>query len=202
MLTDLRYALRVLRKSPGFVLIAVLTLGVGIGSNTTIFSLVNSWLIHPVDFRNPDRLVTVWETDRKKGWIRDVAPANFFDWRAQSSMFDGIAAWNVTDFDLSGLDEPERIHGAEVTANFFDVLSVQPASGRSFNSKEDDPSASRVVLLSHGLWQRRFASDPGVLGKSLTLSGEKYTVIGVMAKEFHFTLIGRAEMWTPLTLDQ
>src|SRR5690242_7822508 len=98
MLKDLRYAIRMLRKSPGFVLIAVLTLGVGIGSNTTVFSLVNSWLIHPIDFPKPDRLVTIWETDTKKGWINEVAPANFLDWRAQSSLFEGLSAWNVTDF--------------------------------------------------------------------------------------------------------
>jgi len=202
MLTDLRYALRVLRKSPGFVLIAVLTLGIGIGSNTTVFSLVNSWLIHPVDFPEPDSLVTLWETDAKKGWINDVAPANFFDWRARSAMFEHIAAWNVTDFDLSGVDEPERIHGAEVTANFFDALRVHPALGRGFSPKEDEPGSGRVVLLSYGLWQRRFASDPRVLGKNLTLGGEKFTVIGVMPREFHFTLIGRAEMWTPLALTE
>jgi putative ABC transport system permease protein len=202
MLTDLRYALRMLLKSPGFVLIAVLTLGVGIGSNTTVFSLVNSWLIHPIDFPKPDRLVTIWEADTKKGWINEVAPANFLDWRAQSSLFEGLSAWNVTDFDLSGQNEPERVHGAQVSANIFDVLGVQPVLGRNFAPKEDEPGGPRVVVLSHGFWQRRFASDPGVIGKDLTLGGEKFTVIGVMPKDFHFTLMGRAEMWMPLAFTE
>lgn len=200
MLNDLRFAARMLLKSPGFVVVAVLTLALGIGSNTVIFSLVDSWLVHPIDFRDPDRLVCLWETDTKKGWINTVAPANFLDWRAQSGMFEGMSAWAGTDFDLSGVDVPERIRGARVNSNFFDVLRVQPVLGRNFNAGEDDPGSGRVVLLSHGLWQRRFASDPNVLGRSLTLAGEKYTVIGVVPESFHYTLMGRAEMWAPLAL--
>ena len=202
MLNDLRFAIRMLRKSPGFVLIAILTLALGIGSNTAIFSLVNAWLIHPIDFLDPDRLVVLWQTNTKHGWISSVNPANFLDWREQSHAFESMSAWRFAQFDLSGSDEPERIRGSLVSAGFFSLLGVRPVLGRDFMPQEDQPGGGRVVLLSHGLWQRRFASDPNILGKNLIFDGEKCTVIGVMPKEFHLTLMGRAEMWAPLVFSE
>ena len=202
MVNDLRFAIRMLRKSPGFVLIAILTLAVGIGSNTAIFSVVNAWLIHPIDFPEPDRLVVLWQTNTKQGWINSVNPANFLDWREQSHAFESLSAWRFAQFDLSGTDEPERIRGSLVSASFFSLLGVRPVLGRDFMPQEDQPGGGRVVLLSHGLWQRRFASDPNILGKNLTFNGEKYTVIGVMPKEFHLTLMGRSEMWAPLAFSE
>ena len=202
MVNDLRFAIRMLRKSPGFVLIAILTLAVGIGSNTAIFSVVNAWLIHPIDFPEPDRLVVLWQTNTQQGWINSVNPANFLDWREQSHAFESLSAWRFAQFDLSGTDEPERIRGSLVSASFFSLLGVRPVLGRDFMPQEDQPGGGRVVLLSHGLWQRRFASDPNILGKNLTFNGEKYTVIGVMPKEFHLTLMGRSEMWAPLAFSE
>jgi putative ABC transport system permease protein len=197
---DLRYGVRMSMKQPGFTLIAVIALSLGIGANTAIFSVVNAVLLRPLPYQDPDRLVVLWET-HPQIVLRDersnVSPANFIDWRDQSRVFEQVAALGgQRGFNLTTGGEPERIQGARVSVSLFSLLGVQPYLGRSFLPEEDQASQSRVVLLSHGLWQRRFGSDPGIIGKTLSLNLRSYTVVGVMPREFNFP--EEVEVWTPM----
>ena len=193
-----------MRKSPGFTLVAVLTLGLGIGANTAIFSVVDAVLFHPLAFKEPSRLVAVWETNEQPGveanHRNEVAKGNFYDWREQNQVFEQIAALTYANFNLSGVAEPERIQGAAVSFNFFETLGLQPAIGRSFLAEEENPAAPRSVVISHGLWQRRFAGDPNLIGQTRVFNGEPFTVAGVMPAgfEIQFPAPLRVEMWTPL----
>jgi putative ABC transport system permease protein len=198
---DLRYGARTLLKNPGFTLIAVLTLGLGIGANTAIFSVANTALLRPLPYQNPDELVMVWETAPKLGFPHnDVAPANFIDWRDQNQVFTQIAAFGGASLSLTGRGEPERIEGMRVSASLFPLLGVAPALGRVFTEQEDRSDAQGVIVLSHSLWQRRFGGDTGVIGQSLTLNNHSYTVIGVMPAHFRFP--GREqEFWTPMAFE-
>ena len=197
---DVRYGVRMLLKKPGFTAIAVIALALGIGANTAIFSIVNALLLNPLPYKTPDKLVMLWQDYRavngpEREW---VSPANFYDWRDQTQSFDGVAAlidWQPT---LTGEYEPETLIGAGVSHDMFSVLGVQPALGRSFIAEEDQPTAERVVVLSHALWKRRFASDRFTVGKSMNLGGESFTVVGVMPESFRFPLITNAEIWRPL----
>jgi putative ABC transport system permease protein len=197
---DLRYGARMLIKQPGFALIAVVTLALGIGANTAIFSLVNAVLLRPLSYREPDRLVSVQGTNPQKGFKIDrVSPADLADWREQNSVFEQLAASRDAQYNLTGRGEPELIFGYRFSADFFQLLGVNPILGRTFLPEEDRPGSPRVVVLSQRLWQRRFGSDPNIIGQAITLNGEPYTVIGVMPPGFQHPKL--TELWTPLALD-
>src|ERR1044071_2922782 len=184
LLQDLRYGFRMLVKKPGFTFGAVLALALGIGANSAIFSVVNSVLLRPLPFKAPDQLMIVWEDGSKYGFPKDTpAPANFVDWRDQNQVFESMAAVASQTFNLTGTGEPEKIEGQRVSATFFPLLGVEPILGRSFLPEEDQPGAGRMVIMNHGLWQRRFGSDPDIVGKPVTLDGQPYTVVGVMSKD-------------------
>ena len=202
---DCRYGVRSLRKSPGFTSVAVLTLALGIGANTAIFSVVNAVLINPLPYREPDRLVQFWETNPLKNWTQaTVAPANLFDWQSQSQSFTEIAAYmgsdkkgpGLTGLQLDAGGEPERLQGLYVTGNLFSVLGVGAAIGRTLTEEETWAGRDKVVVLSHGLWRRRFGADPKVVGRVITLDGVGREVVGVMPPGFYFPS-KEAEVWVP-----
>ena len=197
MLNDLRYALRMMGKHRLFTCVAVLALGLGIGANTAIFSVINAVVLRPLPYHNPEQLVTVLHEGAKP-----VAPANYFDLAQQNQSFESVAAAQWWEPNLTGRDEPEHLRGLQLTARMFQVLGVSPAIGRTFNPDEDQPGRERVVVLSNRLWQRRFAGDANVVGRQVTLDGEGYTVIGVMPPEFQFAPFWatNAELWAPLNL--
>lgn len=195
---DLRYGLRMLVKNPGFTIVAVIALALGIGANSAIFSVVNAVLLRPLPYQDPDRLVMVWEDSTKSGYPRDTpAAANYIDWRNQNQVFEGMAAIAEQNFNLTGTGEPERIEGRLVSANLFSLLGIEPQAGRAFLAEEDQPGHNRVVILSHGLWQRRFGSDAKLLGQTLTLNGENHTVVGIMPPHFQFPT-REDQLWVPI----
>jgi putative ABC transport system permease protein len=195
---DVRFGMRMLVKNPMFTAIAVVALALGIGANSAIFSVVNTILLRPLPYHDPERLVMVWEDDTKGGFPKDTpAAANFIDWREQNQVFEDMAAIASESFNLTGDGEPERIDGRRVSASLFPLLGVEPHLGRVFLPEEDQPGAHRVVLISHGLWQRRFGGEANIVGRSLTLNGESFTVVGVMPKGFQFPNRG-AELWVPI----
>jgi putative ABC transport system permease protein len=204
LLYDLRYGARMLLKNRSFTAIAVLVLGLGIGANTAIFSVIDAVLLHPLAFKEPSRLVAVWETNEQSGaeanLRNEVAKGNFYDWRNQNRVFEQIAALTYSNFNLIGTGDPERIQAAVVSYNFFETLGVRPAIGRTFLPEEEKLTAPRVVVLSHGLWQRRFGGEQNLIGKTLTFNGEQFTVAGVMPAGFQiqFPASLAVEMWTPL----
>lgn len=197
MLNDLRYAFRMMVKHRLFTCVAVLALGLGIGANTAIFSVINAVVLRPLPYGNPEQLVTVLHDGAKP-----VAPANYFDLAAQNQSFAAIAAAQWWEPNLTGREQPEHLRGLQLTAQMFQVLGVSPVIGRTFNADEDQPGRERVVVLSHGLWQRRFGGDAGVVGQQVTFDGESYTIIGVMPAEFQFAPFWatKAELWSPLNL--
>ena len=182
---DIRFAARMLWKNPGMTFVAIVALALGIGANTAIFSVVNAVLLRPLPYEDPDRLVRLSE-DSPQVPQMSISYPNFLDWREQNRVFSGIAAMQFRSLNLIGVDEPERLPGRAVSAEFFNVLGVKPAAGRTFFPEEDRPGGSRVCVVSHGLWQRRFASDPELIGKQLNFSGESYTVIGVLPASYRF----------------
>ncbi|WP_338868952.1 ABC transporter permease [Myxococcus stipitatus] len=186
---DLRLALRMLTRSPVFSVVAVLTLALGIAANTAIFSVVNAVLLSPLPFPEPDRLVMAWSrTPDAPRW--SVAPANFLDWRTQGDMFEGLAAFSQLSASLSGDGTPERIRGASVSTNYFQVLGVRAVLGAVFQPVAGETGPRQVVVLSHGLWKRHFGLDPGAIGRSLRLDERTYEVIGVMPERFNMPDIG------------
>jgi putative ABC transport system permease protein len=198
---DLRFGARMLLKRPGVTFVAALATALGICANTTIFSVVHSMIMRPFDFANQERLIAVWEGNTRDVNARGVvAPGNFADWREQNGACERLVAFEQRYFDLSDGDQPERFNGYRVTEGFFDMLGVKAAYGRTFLSEESEPGHERVVAISHKFWLRRFAGDPGVVGKSLTLNGENFTVIGVMGPDFNYPHQG-GEMWAPLVFD-
>jgi putative ABC transport system permease protein len=176
----LRYAVRMLLKNPGVTLIAVITLALGIGANTAIFSVVNGVLLRPLPYKNPDRLVALWENVPGHGRWR-AAPANFFDWKKQNTLFEDMSAYGGSAMTLTGEGEPEQLSGTRVSSGYFAVVGVAPVLGRSFLPEEYEPGRGQVVILSHSLWQRRYGRAENVIGKSIVLDGSVYTVVGVMA---------------------
>src|SRR5258707_470072 len=198
LISDIRYSLRMLYKIPAFAAVAVLALALGIGANSAIFSVVISVLFRPLPYRDPQRLTMIWENHQAKGgpereW---ASPADLRDWREQLQSFEhvaGLLGWGPT---LTGRDEPEDLQGAGVSYDTFDMLGVAPALGRSFTADDDRPGAERVVVLSHRLWQRRFGSDPAIVGKRLTIVGQSYTVAGVMPRGFVFPVLNNSEIFT------
>jgi putative ABC transport system permease protein len=198
---DLRYGLRMLTKNPGFTLVAVLAIALGIGANTTIFSCVNALLLRPFSFDNQERLIMVWERVPDAGVRRgSVAPGNFMDWRDQSRSFDEIAAIQRRAFNLTEGDQPERVPGARVSPRFFALLNVKAARGRVFSDEEGQTGREQVALVKQSLWERRYASDPNLVGRQIMIDGKAHTVVGILPKEFNFPVNG-SELWTPLAFD-
>jgi putative ABC transport system permease protein len=197
---DVRFAARGMRRRPGLSVVVVITLALGIGANTAIFSLVHTVLLRPSPYYEPDRLVGIREEETLRGQTWPVRPANFFDWKARSTSFEDVAWSRDGIFNLTGNGEPESLTGYRFSANMFDVLGVRPAIGRTFLLEEDRPGAPGVVILSHALWVRRFAGDPGVLGRSLTLNGRDHVVVGVMPPTFRHPQ--RTELWVPIAVSE
>ena len=198
LLQDLRFGARMLWKRPGFTAVAVLTLALGIGANTAIFSLVNAVLLKPLPFPEADRLVMLWEDASAIGFPQNTpAPANYVDWKTQTNSFEGMAATMWASFNLAGYGEPQKLNGTAVTADLFGVLGVRPALGRGFTPEEERPGSNNVVILSHGLWRETFGGEPAIVGRDIILSSEKYTVVGVMPRDFQF-LDPYARLWVPL----
>ena len=203
LLQDFRYALRQLRKSPGFTAVAVLTLALGLGANSAIFSVIDAVLLRPLPFHAPSRLVIVKPTEPGRRDDIGVSYPTFLDWRAQNHVFEGLAVFRQDDFTLTGRGEPAHLTGAVVSANLFSMLGVPPAIGRDFTPEEDKPAATgRPIILSHSLWQNRFESDPKVVGQSLVLDGDTFAVVGVMPASFQFPVQRTpVEFWTTIALD-
>jgi putative ABC transport system permease protein len=188
LLADLRYAVRLLRKTPVFTVTAIGTLALGIGANASIFSLVQAMLLRPLPYQNPSQVVMVWEDRTAAGFPRNTpAPANYRDWRAMNQSFTDMAATAFAFANLTGGSAPELVLGRRVTANFFSVLGVQPVLGRAFTAA-DDTSGGRLVVISHALWQRRYSGDPGIVGRTIAMGGQNsaappsdatYEVVGV-----------------------
>ena len=194
---DARHAVRVLVRSPMFSLIAVLTFAVGIGVNTAVFNVVNSVLLRPLPYPEYDRITLLWMDNRREGIKEDITSwPTYVDWRDQNTTYEHMAGFRPTAFSLTGAGEPERLQGAMVTANFFDVMKVQPLMGRLFTPDHETPGRDAVVLLSHGLWQRRFGGVNDVLGRTIGLGGRQYEIIGVMPPALRWP--DKAEVWTPL----
>jgi putative ABC transport system permease protein len=201
LIHDVRYGLRMLLKSPGSTLAAVIALGIGIGANSAIFSVVNGILLRPLPYQDPDRLVVIWETKLSKGITQEqVSPPDYRDWVEQNRVFDHIAALRVEPRVMTGGELPERVETAFISPSAFDLLGVKPALGRTFSPEEGQPGRNRVAVLSHGLWQRRFGGDRGVLGRTATLNANSYTIVGVMPPEFRL-LDTPSELWIPYTLE-
>ncbi|MCI0489539.1 MAG: ABC transporter permease [Blastocatellia bacterium] len=200
LLQDLRYGARMLLKRPGFTVVAVLTLALGIGANTAIFSVVNGALLSPLPFKEPDRLVMLWTQNMERGVERsDVSLDDYLDWQKGSNGFEQLAAYGPWGFNITGEAEPEKITSVVVTPNFFETLGVAPARGRDFLPEEALQSGGNVVIISYGLWQRRYGGNPNLIDQTLTLDGSGYRVVGVMPAGFHFPNKD-VEMWAPLSL--
>jgi predicted permease len=199
-LQDLRYAIRMMAKRPGFTLIAALTLALGIGANTAIFSAVNAVLLKPLPFPESGQLVDLSETFKPAGW-GSVSVPTLEDWKNQNTVFAGISAYAFTSFNLEGGDTPQRIPGINVAANYFDVLGVKPTLGRAFLPGEDVAGRENVVVIGDELWRRNFAADPGIVNRTIPLNGQKYTVVGVMPPELS-ALYRTVQMWSPLVFPE
>ena len=199
LLRDMRYAVRQLAKAPGFTVVTVLTLALGIGATSAIFSVVNGVLLQPLPYPDPDGLVRVHEVVPQYGRF-SVAPANFLDWRKQNSVFERIAAYAAGSTTLAGTEGPERVLNAAVSWDTFELLKVSPVLGRSFTEEEEMPGKANVIVLSQGAWQRRFGGDPSILGRTVNVSGAPATIVGVMPAGFYFPTRD-AELWMPLTIN-
>jgi putative ABC transport system permease protein len=209
MLTDLRYALRQLVKSPGFTAVAILTLSLGIGACTAVFSLVNALLIRPLPYKTPQELVLLWQKFSAQGLNQiPVSAPEYLDYEKQTTSFEHIAAFDYTDLNLTAGDVPERVQGSVVTPSLFPLLGVAPIKGRVFTSDEFGEGRDGVVILSARLWQRRFNSDPNLVGKQIALNGRNFTVVGIMPAKFQFplplfgiqggTFAGPVDIWKPI----
>ncbi|MCU1381517.1 MAG: hypothetical protein JWL71_214, partial [Acidobacteria bacterium] len=194
---DIRYGLRLLRRAPGFAAVAILTLALGIGANTAIFSTVDALLIRSLPYADADRVVMVWEDASDVGFPRNTpAPGNYADWARLNHSFSGVAATRGTSANLTGGAMPEQVVGRGVTPNFFAVLGVAPIAGRAFTEAEDRANAP-VVVIGYGLWQRRFGGDRSAVGRTLLMNGSRYEVIGVMPRGFVFRNRD-VEYWVPI----
>ncbi|HSE19711.1 MAG TPA: ABC transporter permease [Pyrinomonadaceae bacterium] len=209
LFNDLQYALRGLVKRKGFTAIAVLTLALGIGANTAIFSVVNAVLLQPLPAKDPERLMTFWHSVPARGLNHmDVCDALFAYYRDRTQTFAGLAAYEDGDFALTGNGEPEVVQGAVVTYNYFNVLGREPLYGRTFTAQEDTPGNNQVALLSYALWQRRFGGDPNIIGQSINLDHKPVTVVGIMPADFDLpdpaeraSMSGHVQLWVPKGLD-
>ena len=206
---DLRYALRCARRNPGFTLVAVLTLALGVGANTAVFTVVDNLLFRPPPFEHVDRLVSIRDVNPAQGWTAEdnvaTSPGNFLDWRAQSRSFDRMIAWRNWFYSVAGPEGrngvAEQTRGVRVSPAFFAMLGVQAALGRTFVPEEEQPGRERVVILTDGLWRRRYGGDPGIVGETLLIDGQPFSVIGVLPRGFYF-LQPDFEMWMPFAVDE
>lgn len=204
ILQDLRYGLRMLAKNPGFTAGAVITLALGIGANTAIFSVVNAVLMAPLPYKDSERLMMIWETEPSAPQsLFPVTGPDFTDWRAQNRVFERMAAGTVTQATLAGTVEPLKLEGLEIWPETFPLLGVHPSLGRNFAIDEVRPGRNRVAILSYGLWQRAFGGNASVVGRKITMDGEAFDVIGIMPQEFEFPSIWgvRPEFWVPLNME-
>ncbi|HKQ07295.1 MAG TPA: ABC transporter permease, partial [Blastocatellia bacterium] len=205
LLQDLRYGARMLRKRPGFTLVAIITLALGIGANTAIFSVVNDLLLRALPYSDADRVVMVWEVTPSGRHMNTTSRANFREWRAQGSSFESMSAFTDQRQNLTGAGEPEEVAVQFATPDLFKVLGVEPLHGRVL-VEEDGNQGTAGVVLSYGFWKRRFGGDPGLVGKSITLNGNPFTVVGVMPPSFHWHIKQRsgtgkpAEVWGVLPM--
>ena len=199
---DLRYGVRMLAKNRAFTAVAILTLALGIGANTAIFSCINAWIIKPLPYPQSERLMVFATHDQKNGWTSEhvTSPADFFDFQKQNTSFEQSVAWAGASLNLTGDGRPELVDGGRVTWNFFDTLGAKPILGRTFTPDDDHSGAPHVAIVSQGLWQGRYAGDPKIIGRNIAIGGEAYTVVGVMPGTFQFPLMGVANLWTPLAL--
>ena len=192
---DLRYGWRTLRKSPGFALVAILTLALGIGANTALFSVVNGVLLNPLPYPEPDRVISLYQ--KTPQFQQSSVPyLNFLDWQKDNHSFSGLAALRSDDFNLTDAGGSERLHGHQISAGFFSVLGVTPLVGREFRPDEDQVGASPVVLLGDGLWKRKFAASPEIVGKNISIDGKSYTVVGVAPARNPFMSV--SEVYVPI----
>ena len=202
LIQDLKFSIRMLAKNPGFAAIAVLTLALGIGANTAIFSVVNAILLRPLPYKDAGQLVQIWETNPQRGFPEfPASPPNFFDWRDQNRSFSQIAAIQYDDYNLTGAGAPMRVVGIDVSPNIFALLGAKPALGRVFTETEDSPNNPQVVIIGHSLWQTRFGSDTSIIGRTIVLDAKSYTVVGVMPAAFRYPDDG-TQVWTPLILPE
>jgi putative ABC transport system permease protein len=195
---DVRYGLRSLRKSPGFAVVAILTLSLGIGASSWLFNMMRQWVFDVVDFPQPSQIVVLEEVDTRKGFTSRASAPDFLDWREQSPVFENLSAWTFDRFNITSGDTPERIAGSSVSANFLRALKVTPAMGRDFLPEEEKPGAAHVAIISYGFWHERYNADPKALNTAIKIDGEPYTIVGVMPEDFHFILMGRANILVPL----
>src|SRR5436190_1236339 len=209
MIQEFRLAFRNLAKTPGFTLVAIITVALAIAANTAVFSLVNALLIRPLPFKAPQDLVLLFEKFSSMGLDQiPVSAPEYLDWEKQSRSYERIAAFNFADFNLTGGDMPERIAGAVVTPSLFPLLGVPPVKGRVFNDSEFGEGNDGVVMISEGLWRRRFNSDPQLVGAQVAVNGRSFTVVGIMPAKFEFplplfgvqggTFAERADIWKPI----
>lgn len=196
--SETRFAWRALRGSPGVTIAAVLTLGVGIGANTALFSVMNAVILRPLPWKDPERLIGIWESNPKRGWPQfSTSGPNYLDWKEKNAGFDPLAAWRSLSFNLTGTSETERILGGAASADLLPMLGTQPFLGRNFLEAEDRKgSGAKVAILGNGLWQRQFGSDPEILGRAVTLNNEPYTVVGILPADFDW--IGPVDAIVPL----
>src|SRR5471032_1620143 len=198
---DLRHSLRMFRQTPGFTVAAVAALTLGIGANTAIFSVVNSVLLKPLPYPESDRLV-IFLNVGPNGTGSAGSVTKFNVWREQTPAFQDAAAYSFGVMNLTGGERPEQLPSARVTADFFRLFGARTAVGRTFTADEDRPNGGKVVVISHGFWQRRFGGDPQIVGKTLPLSGDSYVVIGILAPSFNSTQFDPfADVWTPFQMD-
>jgi predicted permease len=197
--SDVKYGIRQLVKNPSFTLVAALTLAIGIGANIAMFSVVNAVLLRPLPFVEPDRLVVVQQHSKQYGWTTGLSYPDFLDWRRQNQVFDAITAYTPARFDLTESEGASKINGAMVSGDFFTLLKVPACLGRTFTQADEGQSNERVCLISHEFWRSRFAQDKTVLGRTLTVQGNIYTIVGVLPRGFYYPeSIGDAQLWTVL----
>src|SRR5690349_22647293 len=194
IIKDIRYGVRGLLKHPGFTAIVVITLALGIGASTAIFSIVNSVVLRRLPYRTADRIAAIQELNQAGKRIQ-VTSANFLDWRAQNTVFEQLAAIKTTTTNLALSDHAERIDLAQTNADFFDIFGITPQYGRLFIPQDEQAGHEPVVVVSNALWQRRFGSDPSLVGKSITLDGKNYNVIGIAPPGFEYP--NKTELWLP-----
>ncbi len=196
---DLRFAFRSLTKRPAFTVVAILSLALGIGANTAIFSVIDAVLLRPLPYTQPDRLVDLYESSQNVDY-GSVSPANFRDWQVQNTAFSSLAGYISGDVNLQGVSNPERLSAEYASDNIFSLLGARPMLGRTFRPGEDRDNAPHVAVISEEFWRRRFGGDPNVIGRTITLSGDPYTIVGVMPASFRFPATVSRDLWMPLQL--